>query len=126
MDSNEVIYSYNENNDIQYAGYPFTQCIDENNGVVKVGGYGKNISNSRFEGFTVPVGLYTYKYSSHIEETPNEKIEIEVMEEPKYQKLISLVSVPKGSSHSDLSKNKRKTRTKRKSKKSKKTKRSSK
>jgi hypothetical protein len=118
MDSNDIIYSYSdENNAIQYAGYPINKYVE--NGI-KTGGYGNDVGKSRFDGLTVPIGLYTYKYSKQIEETPNTKVEIEVIEEPRYQRLISLVSESKGF---DSATNKRRTRTKRQSKKNRKTRR---
>ena len=89
----EIVYNEDDANVIQYAGYPITHFIN-NNLSIKGGNINDNTGLARLEGLTIPSGLYIYRHSDEIYDTPKGRVRVEVtvIEEPDYQKLIDNVS----------------------------------
>jgi len=84
----KILYQTGDDgNIIQYAGYPITQFI-QNEDVI-LGGQ-TNVGISRLDGLTIPVGLYSYKEKAiqQCDDKPSIEMEITVIEEPIYQKLL--------------------------------------
>ena len=89
----EIIYNEDDANIIQYAGYPITHFIN-NNLSIKGGNINDNTGLARLEGLTIPSGLYIYRHNREIYDTPNGQLQIEVsvIEEHDYQKLLDNIS----------------------------------
>jgi len=89
----EIMYNEDDANIIQYAGYPITRFIN-NNLSIKGGNINDNTGLARLEGLTIPAGLYIYRHSQEMYDTPKGQMQIEVsvIEEPDYQKLIDNIS----------------------------------
>lgn len=91
----EIVFNEDENNGmLQYAGYPITRFIK--NQSETSGGSGtahpNDVGLARLEGLTIPVGLYTYRYSREIYDTPREQLEVTVIEEPTHQRLLENIA----------------------------------
>lgn len=93
----EIVFNQDENNGLlQYAGYPITRFIKNQSDTF--GGSGTSPTDmglARLEGLTIPVGLYTYRYSQEIYDTPREQLEVTVIEEPTHQRLIENIAPSK-------------------------------
>ena len=110
-----IVYKQDDTDIIQYAGYPITRFIN-NNLSIKGGNINDNTGLARLEGLTIPSGLYIYRHREEIYDTPKGQLQIEVsvIEEPDYQRLIDNISHGKKTKSKKLTKS-----TKRKNKNSK-------
>ena len=110
-----IVYKQDDAEIIQYAGFPIIRFIN-NNLSIKGGNINDNTGLTRLDGLTIPSGLYIYRHKEEIYDTPKGQVQLEVsvIEEHEYQRLIDNIS----SQSTKKTKSKKSTKsTKRKNKK---------
>ena len=112
-----IVYKQDDADIIQYAGYPITRFIN-NNLSIKGGNINDNTGLTRLDGLTIPSGLYIYRHKEEIYDTPKGQVQLEVsvIEEHEYQRLLDNIS------HGKKTKSKKSTKRNKKNSKAMKTK----